>query len=182
MINLLPLRYKVEIKEEENLRVVIILEFLFLVFLISLVLILFSIKIYLQNQVDSLKIITSQEEKVSQTSEIKGLRDKIIGANQSISELKSFYQNQISSVEILKKVSNALPALIYLETLSWQPTSGQITISGFSPTRELLFALKNNLEAEKGFSGVYFPPDNWLEPRDIDFSANFKINKIDSQK
>jgi len=182
MINLLPPRYKIEIKEEDGLRMAIILEFLFLVFLVSLALILLSIKIYLQSQLDSFKISASFQEKSSQNSEVQNLRNKVVAANQNIAKLDSFYQNQVSSVDILREISKLIPEGIYLKTLTWQKESEQVGLTGFSPTRELLFTLNSNLAAAKDFSNVIFSQDSWLDPKDIDFSVNFKINKNISPK
>ena len=182
MINLLPPRYKMEIKEEGGLRMAIILEFLFLVFLVSLMLILFSIKIYLQSQLDSFKNSVAFQEKSSQNSEAQDFKNKVITVNQKIARLDSFYQNQIFSVDILEKISKLIPEGIYLETLTWQKESGQVNINGFSPTRELLFTLNSNLGTEKDFSNIIFSQDSWLDPTDIDFKVNFNINKINSQK
>lgn len=174
MINLLPLQEKKNLRMEENWRLVLILGFLFLIFLISLFLILFSVKSYLWGQVESRKILVDLEEKYFQSSEIQALREKITLANQNLSKLTPFYQKQKRGTEILEKISQTLPPGVYLTTLSWQKDTSQISLSGFSPTREILFEFKKKLE-EKEFREIYFPPQNWIEPTDIDFYVTFKV-------
>ena len=175
MINLLPPSYKEEITKEENQRLVLILGTLFLIFLISLILILFSVKIYIQGQVELLESLVSLEEKKIQTAGTQDLREKITLTNQEISKLESFYKNQINLTEILEKIFQTMPAKIYLTGFSWQKKTYQVALSGFSPSREILFDFKNNLEGKKEFSEIYFPSANWIKPTDIDFQVSFKI-------
>ncbi|MDI6591777.1 MAG: PilN domain-containing protein [Patescibacteria group bacterium] len=175
MINLLPPQQKEELKKEQNYKLVLILGILILFFLICLILILFSIKIYISGKVESMQILIDLEEERFETSKIKELQKKINLANQNISELKNFYQNQKNIVEILEKISEPLPPGIYLTTLSWQKANSQISLSGFSPSREILFKFKENLEGKKEFTEIYFPSSTWVKPINIDFHTNFKV-------
>ena len=185
MINLLPLQYKKELQQEEKYKLTLILGTLVLIFLICLILILFSIKISISGQIEAQKILLLQEEKKFKESQIQNLEEKIITSNQSLSKLNSFYQNQTNLTEILEKISETLPPTTYLTALSFNPLTtakeekyiAQISLSGFSPTREILLEFKENLEKEEIFGEIYFPPSNWVEPTDIDFSLNLQIIK-----
>ena len=175
MINLLPPQYKKELLEEEKYRLVLISGVLISIFLISLILVLFSIRNYLWGEVESAKILTDSEEKYFQTSEMKTLQGKIILANQNISKLNSFYQSQSSLVEIIQKISQTLPSEAYLTAFSFEKSTSQISLSGFALTREVLFEFKKNLEEKKEFKEIYFPPSSWIEPENIDFSLTLKV-------
>jgi len=175
MINLLPPQYKAELKEEESWKLVLILEILVLIFLICLALILFSVKIFISGQLEAQKILLLQKEKKFEESQIQSLEGKIIISNQTLSKLNSFYQDQTNLTEILEKISETLPLETYLTILNLDPA--QISLSGFSPTREILLEFKKNLEQEELLGEIYFPPSNWVKPTDIDFSVNFKIIK-----
>jgi len=175
MINLLPPQYKAELKEEENWKLTLILSILFLIFLACSTLILFSIKISISGQAEAQKILLLQEEKKFKESQIQNLEEKITISNQALLKLNSFYQSQTNLTEILEKISETLPTNVYLTTLNFNPA--QISLSGFSPTREILLEFKKNLEQEELFEEIYFPPSNWVKPTDIDFSVNFKIVK-----
>jgi len=188
MINLLPLQQKEELLEEEKYNLVLILGILFLIFFISLILILFSIKIFISGEVEVQKILLSAEEKRFKESQIQNLEEKINISNQTLSKLDLFYQNQLNLTEILEKTSETLPSGTYLTNLNFSllttPAEGkapqyvaQISVSGFSPTREILLEFKKNLEKEEPFGEIYFPPSNWVKPIDIDFSVNFKIKR-----
>ena len=182
MINLLPPQYKAELKEEENWKLTLILSILFLIFLVCSALILFSIKISVSGQAEAQKILLLKEEKKFEESQIQNLEEKITISNQALLKLNSFYQSQTNLTEILEKISETLPINIYLATLNFNPLTAtenekhaaQISLSGFSPTREILLEFKKNLEKEQTFEEIYFPPSNWVQQTDIDFSVNFK--------
>ena len=181
MINLLPSTQKEELIEEEKYKLVLILGILFSIFLICLILILFSIKIPISGQLEVQKILLSQQEENFKKSQIQNLEEKVISFNQVLSKLSSFYYSQISLAEISEKISQDLPSGAYLTIFNFNsgvPSgSGQISLSGFSPSREILFEFKTNLEKEENFQEIYFPPSNWVKPTDIDFLVNFKITQ-----
>ena len=173
--NLLPPQNKAELFEEDVKNLIIILGILLLISLFSLTSILFRIQNYISDQVDSEKITMDFEKKRVEDSEIQNLRAKIISTNKTLSQLNSFYQEQTNLIEVFNKISEILPFQMYLTNLSYQKESNQVSLSGFSPTKEILYDFNKNLEKE--FSDVYFPLQNWVKPTDIDFQATFKIKK-----
>ncbi|MBZ9572049.1 PilN domain-containing protein [Patescibacteria group bacterium] len=175
MINLLPPKEKTDLIQEENWKLVLILGILVLISLFCLASILFAIKINISGKVEFQKTLVDREEKKFKTFEIEALREKITSANQDLSKLNSFYQSQTNLTEILEKISGVFPEGMYLNSLSYQKETSQISLSGFAQNRETLFDFKKNLEKEKRVSEIYFPPQNWVKPTEIDFQVNFKI-------
>ncbi len=186
MINLLPPQQKEELLEEEKYNLVLTLGILFLIFLISLTLILFSIKIFISGETKAQKILLLEEEKKFKESQIQNLEEKINISNQTLSKLDLFYQNQLNLTEILEKTSETLPPGAYLTTFSLNPLPtpaegetqkylAQISLTGFSPTREILLEFEEALGKEELFGEIYFPPSNWVKPTDIDFSVTLRI-------
>lgn len=176
MINLLPPQQKEELLEEERLKLVLTLGIIILAFLVSLILILFSIKTSLISDSGIQKIYFEQRKKELENLEIQELEAKIKNYNLTLSKLKTFYQNP-DLTSILEKISETLPQGTYLTTLNFSPQTSQISLTGFSPTREILLQFKENLERTEGLKEIYFPPPNWLKPTEIDFSVNFKISR-----
>ncbi len=175
MINLLPSPQKEELIQEERFKIVLILGIAILAFLISLILILFSIKTSLITELGIQKIYFEQKERELKSPQIGQLEEKITDLNLTLSKLNSFYQSQLNLTEILEKISQTLPEKTYLTTLNFNLPTSQFTLSGFSPSREILLDFKENLEKTEGFQEIYFPPANWVEPTDINFSVNFKV-------
>lgn len=182
MINLLPPVEKEKLALEKKKRIIIILWALVLFFLVCLILILFSIKIYLRSQVESQKAFLIEAEKEFEQSEIQDFREKVSSVNLTLTKLYSFYQQKIYFSQILEKISQALPSEAYLTNLSavfcpdGEKGNVRVSLSGFVSTRETLFEFKKNLEKESNFKEISFPPANWVEPTDINFFINFKIN------
>ena len=177
MINLLPPLEKEELLLEKKKKMIIILWLLVLFFLSSFALVLFSIKFYLQTQIESQKGLLVETEQQFGQSEVQELRDKINSANLTLTKLNSFYQQKVYFYEILERVSKTLPQEIYLTNLSAVSEEDGIKVSlfGFAPTVDVFVGFKENLEEEKGFKDIRFPASNWVKLTDIDFSVTFKI-------
>ena len=181
MINLLPQKQKDELKQEENFKLTLILGIVTLASLICFALILFSIKISIGGQLSYQKIFL--EQKKAESSQLQNLEEKMKSLNSILKELNSFYQNEANLVEAFQIISTSLPSKIYLTTLNFNQVTGpekekylgNIFLTGFVPSREILTAFKKNLEKEKRFEVVYFPPESWVKPTDINFTASFKV-------
>lgn len=179
MINLLPPQKKAELTQEKNLKLVLILGFLFLISLVCFALILFSIKIFISGKIEVQKILYSQEEKEFEGSNLQTLQEKIDKSNEKITQLDSFYKKQFRFLDTFEIISRNLPYGIFLTSLSIssQPEVGErpaYNLQGFSPNRDILLQFKANLEREEHFYEINFPPASWIEPDNINFSASFK--------
>ncbi len=169
MINLLPSVQKEEILKEEQFKIVLNLGIMILAFLLSLFLILLSIKIFLASQLEVQKVVLAEKE--LEISQLEDLKKKIKEYNSTLSKLNSFYQNQISPSKVLEKISSLLPGKTYLNSFNF--SSKKVSLSGFCPDTKTLLLFKENLEKEDGFSQIYFPISNWIQPTNINFLVNF---------
>jgi hypothetical protein len=182
MINFLPPEEKKILKMEERWRLTLILEILALFFFTCLILILFSIKIYVSGKAESQKVAIETEGKEFKNPETQKLKEKISAANKSIIDLNSFYQSQVYLTDTLEKVSSNLPLGTYITDFSCQrqvlekDQIFRITLSGFAPDMDTLFELRKNLE--KNFSTkVDVKEESWIKPSEFQLSFEIKINK-----
>lgn len=178
MINLLPPKEKEELKKEETLKLTLILGIVFLIFLTFLFLMLLSIKIFLNGELEVQKILYREKEEEFNNSQCQVFQGKIEAANEKLLKVDSFYKNQENLSGIMEKISEALPKSAYLTNLSITLPEGKEekldgTFSGFALTRETLLEFKQNIEKE--FEEINFPASNWVEPENINFSATFKV-------
>jgi len=178
MINLLPKEQKLEISILRQFILISIWEFLIASFLISLILIFLLVKIPIQEEIKVTQISLAEKEK--ELSLNKELEKKIENFNLSLSQIYSFYQNQIIFSEVLEKIIQTIPQGIYLTNLniSLSEKKGEplnVSLSGFSPNRDLLLSFKENLEKEVSFSEIFFPIETWTKKENINFSLTFKI-------
>lgn len=195
MINLLPEKNRRELVMERNKAVIMIFCFLVLFFIISLVLVFFANKVYLNNQLSESKLLLAESKEKFSQSEVQGVQDQIKLANSSFSKLSAFYNSRVYFSEVLEKVSNILPDGFYLDNLSIKLNVKEnkiskedgsedieverrviVTLSGFAPLREDLRAFKESLEAEESFENIFFPSSNWVNKQDIDFYLVFEIS------
>jgi Tfp pilus assembly protein PilN len=181
MINLLPPLEKKKTLLESKRRLIIILWILLLFSIFCFILVLLSIKFYIQGQIDSQRIVFSTAEAEFEQSGAQSLHKEINSVNLKLDKLNDFYQNKVYITEILEKISITLPQGLHLNDLSSSAfkINGEygfkISLSGFASNREVLFDFKENLEKDKSFKEVYFPPINWVKPDDIDFAVTFKV-------
>ena len=182
MINLLSDQQKEELLGQERLRLILILGILFLSFLFSLALILLLVKNYFLWDLEAQKI--TLEEKEMLASQDKELEEEIIESNSLLSSLDLFYRKKYDLTQTLEKIYKTFPLGTYLTNFNFT-TVGQrkgegeivkISLSGLCPSRELLLLLKENLEKEESFSGVYFSPKSWVEPVNTNFDVIFNLN------
>lgn len=188
MINLLPTKEKEIFSRKQKKKVILTLWFLILFFIICLSLILFLVRIYLNDRIGAQRaFLIENEEKFSQ-SEAQEIQDKINLSNLVFIELRSFYKEKVYFSKLLEKISEKMPDSFYLTNISFIffEEEGEeeekkiekkvtISISGFAPYREDLLMFKKNLEGEEDFRDIYFPPSNWVKPSSVDFNITFNI-------
>ncbi|MDO8265127.1 MAG: hypothetical protein Q7T34_02025 [Candidatus Parcubacteria bacterium] len=181
MINLLPPQFKEELKMEESYRMTLILGILITLFFVSLGLVLLSVNLYLTGQVESQQISIQAADREIKTPEAIATEEKIISLNKTVSGLNSFYQKQIKASASLEEIAGILPEGSYATQISFTPNpegkdyNFKVSFSGFAETRQILFQLKQNIENNGDFSDLYFPPSNWVEPNDVNFTLTFFI-------
>jgi len=199
MINLLPPIEKKKLFMEKIKRMIIILWFLVFFFVFCLILILSLIKIYVDSKLQAQESLYSQVKEEEEIAGVDDFRQRVEIINQEVEKLNSFYSGRFYFSDLIQKISGILPKDIYLKELSLIYVPGKITeekveengqvvvkkrkgsdlievsLSGFSPNRDLLLELKSNLESEDIFENVFFPSSNWFEKYNIDFSASFDL-------
>ncbi len=184
MINLLPSAFKEEIRQEENLRLLVILLALLFLFLLSLSFLLGSLRIYLGGEIK-----TQEAELVIRREILEGHKEQevIKSLNRDVMNTVRLYRRQVQLGSVFKSLADNLPNSMILENFSYTPFSeavvkeevktipSKLTLSGFAPTRETLFSFKENLEADSLFQRVTFPPSNWVNSKDIIFSVSLEL-------
>ena len=182
MINLLPPKNKEELLQEKNWKQITLLGFLAFFVLVSFFLILATINIFLAGEVETQKILYQQRSKELESPRMQELKKGLVRFNQTLSRLGSFYDEQFSLSEVFEKISETLPQGTYLSNLSIVPDKKgeqkiSCTLSGFSPTRNILLKFKENLEKKDNIEEIYFPPANWVQSENVNFSVSFDFIK-----
>ena len=181
-INLISPAQKQFLLQERNKKTAILLWLLpvFLVFSFSLI--IFSANIYLGSEVGAQKSVLAIVQSASDLVKVNDLKAKFSAFDQDLKKANSFYSSQVSMSAILEQVSSILPNDAYLADFSEKSIASkgakpyiQVSVSGNIGTRESLLNFKNSLEAQKNISDVSFPPQNWVDPANINFFVTFNI-------
>lgn len=179
MINLLPPEQKKELLKEERYRLIMLLGVLLFLFLVSLSLVLLSVRIYVSGKTNSQEILLELEKSEFQSSESQAIEEDINSVNSILSQIDYFYRNQRRYADFLEKISDNLPEGAYFDSLNLnylsQEEETNVSLRGYFPSRELLFEFKKILEEEPSFYEVDFPPSNWVKPVDITFTVSFRL-------
>ena len=165
-------------------KMAIIICFLAFFFLVCLILVLFTVRIYAKSQLESQKSFSLQGREDIEELSVKDYQEKIKLINSELVKLDNFYNNKFYFTPLIERIAALLPETVYLNDISLIFMPGEegnsdtikVALAGFSPTRELLYELQNKLEAEKDFINPGFPSSNWLEDINIDFSVSFDLN------
>ena len=180
MLNLLPPEEKEKLFLKKREKLIAILGITVLVSLVCLILILSSIKLYVVAEASSQKIILEQAEKKYQTPNFLNFKIIIQKYNKIIVQLRAFYEQKLYFSQALKIISNIQrPEGLYLTELSLNRDENKkikVTAAGISDSRENLLLFKKNIEEDKKIENSYFSPENWTNPKNINFNLTFEIS------
>ena len=171
MINLLPPAFKHRLHEEENFRLVLILSTAIGVFLACLVMLLFALRLYLASEIRKQEFLVAslKEQSTTSSQELQNIQE----FNATLLAISGLYEKRLSPTSILEGISSHLRQGMYLSSLNI--TAGKVTVTGFSSARETLLAFREDLQKDKLLQNAYFPPSNWVKPRDIAFSFSAEL-------
>lgn len=190
MINLLPERYKKELREERRFRLLTVLFSVFTIALLCFALMLGSIRVYMAGS------LSLQESKIgvleARFSQDSPALAEIEALNEKVSQVQRFLKRFRPVSNILEALESILPPGAYFTSFDYdsettviaggkggtaQQAKPRISVSGFAKNREALFTFRENLQKQPLFSGLSFPPSNWAQPEDIHFSLQTGINQ-----
>jgi len=179
MINLLPPIEKERLRMEKVKRMVIVLWFLASFFLICLILVFFSIRIYIKSQLQTQQSIFSQARETDKKKAIEEFEARVGLMNLEIERIKNFYDSKVYFSDLAERISVVLPSGVYLNDISMDFVQDKnivkVSLNGFSPSRDALLELKENMEMEEDFQNVHFPQSDWVKEFNIDFSIGLEI-------
>ncbi len=187
MINLLPPQDKIELILEKNKKLIMILGNIFLISLLCLVLVLFSLKFYILGEINSQKIILDESEKKYQTPDFLLFKNAVEKYNSLLTKIDHFYNQETYLTDSLKSIFEIQrPTGLYFTSinLTRAKESGNIkvVVSGVSDTRDNLLIFRDNIKNDKSIQNIYFPSSDLLKPKDLNFSFNFEITNNENPK
>ncbi|MDP2930829.1 MAG: hypothetical protein Q8N56_04510 [bacterium] len=177
MINLLSPQEKTVNFTRKKLKLVLIFEYGFFLFLICLLLAVSAIRIYLVGEVNLKKIGISEREAEVDISKIVAFEKEMADLNKHLADINDFYRTSSDVSGIMNKVFQYLPSGSYLTDVSFRRETGKskLVLNGFVSTREKLLEFKKSLEKENIFKKIDFPASNWVSATNINFYLGLEI-------
>jgi len=181
MINLLPIEEKERLALDRIKKLVVILGFAILAAVISLILVLLSVKFYILGEAVSQKFILEQAKNRYQTPDFLVYNSLLQGYNKDIVQIESFNKNKVQFSSAIRNILEAKrPAGVsFLDiSLAKAKNFGKIEakLFGASDTRDNLLLFKKSLEESASIQSPNFSPESWISPKDINFYLTFEVN------
>ncbi len=133
-------------------------------------------KYYLQNEIVAVQQESEQLQQQVNQEDATGIRQQITVANNLINDYTNMGVNAPHWSKVIKAFAVLPPEGIRINSLQADATSKTVTIHGFSPTRELVIQLYNNILNDKDhFTKVDYPLENVAKATDVTFHFTFTI-------
>ena len=149
-----------------------------MVSLVCLILILLSLKFYILEDITYHQNILDSALKTYQTPDFLSFKGIIQKYNSQLIAIDNFYKKEVYLNQALKAVLDTdRPTGLYFTNISIEKNvenKALVALSGFSNSRDNLLIFKNSLEHSQKITNVYFPPDSWVKPVNVNFSITLE--------
>src|SRR3989344_2258426 len=178
-INLLPPNEQEKLRLQKTGKLAVVLSCICLVSLLSLTLVLLALKFRILKEVAYQKTMLEVMEKKYQNPDFMPYKELISVSNADVQTANRFYQKQIHAMDALETILRVpmSEGINFTSFDAQKENSGAITMAifGFSQTRDGLLDFKENLIAAAGVKNVNFPPESWIKPHNIEFTATLSV-------
>jgi Tfp pilus assembly protein PilN len=175
-INLLPKDKQRELGYERVLYSATVAIVLASIILLSGVVVQFGVYTYLKQQVSSSNLEIEELRRVANKSENATVKEQIKKVNAQLNDFTVLMGQTPQWSTVLAALVKNVPPNVKITQFDAAAAKQEVTISGYSPTRDLVIDLYNNINADKEhFKNINYPLDNVTKPTDVKFSFTFTI-------
>lgn len=175
-INLLPGHKQSELYYENLYHAVFIAVIIAAGILLIGVLAQVGVGVYIQNKIKSVQAESENLKQIVNKTENTELKQKIRQINGHMTDFENLYKTAPQWSWVLQAFSQQVPSGIKISRLTADTKTGKVSISGYSPTREQVIELYNNISSDKeNFKDIDYPLENVSKPKDIQFNFTFSI-------
>ena len=177
-INLLPKLKQQELVHERIFYSVAVAAGIGVLLLLFGVVVQFGVWTYLDRSMRSIDTEIEQLKRVANKSENAVVKQEIQLANAQIDDFSNLSSQTPKWSSVLAAFVQHVPDGVKINQFSTKAGSltNEVTISGYSPTRDLVIDLYNNINADKtNFKDIDYPLENVTQPVDVRFFFTFSI-------
>lgn len=176
-INLIPSAAKEEMSRQKTNQLIWFYGIAFVGMAVASTIILYGLTQYYKIQLRSLDSIITVQEGSSAAKSADELAKKIKAENATLERIDGFLNSRVSIYDLMEKISLSRIGGVSYGSVLIEPKQEKIIINGFAARRDLLQALKSELEKIDVVESVDLPVANILQPVDIDFRIELKLKK-----
>lgn len=175
-INLLPRGRQHELNYERTLYSLTVAVVIAVVILVLGVLLQFGVWSYLNRKVVASTAEIEELKRVANKSENATVKEQIKKVNSQISDFTTLAKRTPQWSKVLAAFVADVPDGVRVTSFTADTVKSEITIGGYSPTRDLVIDLYNNINADKEhFKNINYPLENVTKPTDVKFTFTFGI-------
>lgn len=141
-----------------------------------LIISLLGMQLFLSAQYEREKKSIETQSKKQDIEEIKKAEKKINDFNSYLTRLDSIQKNHINWTRVVYLVTKHQTPEITINSLSMENGSQKVSVKGTAQTRESFLDFKEKLEKSGNFKDFNSPLSNIINPANISFSLEFKVN------
>ncbi len=175
-INLLPQNKQSELYYENLFHSVSVAAVIGTAILLLGILAQAGVWIYLQRSETKISAEVEVLKQQIDKSENAELKQEIKVINSQMVDFQNLNKISPQWSKVLESFARLVPEGVKITEFTAESKKGQIDISGYSPTREQVIELYNNINTDKtNFKDINYPLENVAKPTDVQFNFSFFI-------
>lgn len=175
-INLLPKIKQRELAFEQTLYSVRVAVIFAVIILLFGVVVQFGVWVYLNRKIKFNEAQIEQYKLLANKSENASVKEQILKANSQITDFATLSAKTPKWSSVLAVFVHNVPIGVKIISFEANSAKQEINISGFSPSRDLVIDLYNNINADKEhFKNINYPLENVTRPNNVMFHFTFTI-------
>ncbi len=178
-INLLPKQRQRELAHERILYSISMMAVFGITILLLGVLVQVGVWVYLNQKVKANEVQVEQLKSIANKTENAAVKGQIIKANGVVTDFTNLSAKTPQWSAVLQAFVSNVPNGVKITQFDADATKKEVKIIGYSPSRDLVIDLYNNINADKEhFLNINYPLENVTQPTDVQF--NFTFNIVDN--
>ncbi len=175
-MNLLPKQKQQELRYEQLFHsVTVALVLAATVLLLGIVVQLGVWTYFDRTQVSTIREIEALKQATDKTENAE-LKKQIRTVNNQVSDFTNLLKQTPQWSQVLDAFAAQVPGGVLIARFDADTEQSKIDISGFSPTREQVIELYNNINADKThFKDIDYPLENVASPKNVKFKFTFYV-------
>lgn len=175
-INLLPKSKQQELVYERALYSVTVAIVIATVILLLGVLVQFGVWTYLNRKVQASAAEIEELKRVANKSENANVKEQIKAVNAKLNDFSNLTAKTPHWADVLAAFVKNVPEGVKITNFNADAEKNEVSINGFSPSRDLVIDLYNNINADKEhFQNINYPLENVTQPTNVQFNFTFSI-------